>query len=50
MRKAVQAASLDNVGSMGATLLGIALTAAYPGTAEAPRPPEPAAPRGTASR
>jgi hypothetical protein len=26
---------------VGATLLGIALAAAYPGTAEAPRPPEP---------
>ena len=35
---------------VGATILGIALAAAYPRTAEAPRPPEPVSVRGGATR
>jgi hypothetical protein len=51
IRIALTAPPYLNAGlGVGATLLGIALTAAYPSTAEAPRPPEPVAPRGKAPR
>jgi hypothetical protein len=48
IRIALTAPPYLNAGlGVGATLLGIALAAAYPSTAEAPRPPEPvAAPEG----
>ena len=49
IRIALTAPPYLNVGlGVGATLLGIALAAAYPSTAEAPRPPEPVEARGAA--
>jgi hypothetical protein len=49
IRIALTAPPYLNVGlGVGATLLGIALAAAYPSTAEAPRPPEPVEAQGGA--
>jgi hypothetical protein len=49
IRIALTAPPYLNAGlGVGATLLGIALAAAYPSTAEAPRPPEPVEAQGSA--
>jgi len=51
IRIALTAPPFLNAGlGVGATLLGIGLAAAYPHTAEAPRPPEPVPARGGATR